>query len=264
MRIEVIPTYQGIQPLLTRDKICIVIDILRATSTIVTALQHGCKKIIVAASPQEALELHKSKENYILGGESAGGLSPVFQKGNSPLEYIYGMENQSIIFVTTNGTRAITKSHKARCLAICSLLNIGAVAKWLVNCGGEGVLLCCAGTRGKLALEDFYTAGGIIKRVADNKNNVTLSTFALFAKDFYTVAKKKYRGKIRELFQKTLNGKRLVKMGMSSDLDFCCQEDVYSILPFCTNSVIKIREKAAPEATRIFSPPSLKGSYKNI
>lgn len=246
MHFEVIPTFQKIKPFLTENKICVVIDTLRATSTIVTAFQHGCKEIIPTDSLQKAESLYK-KSKFILGGESGGEPLPIFLKGNSPLEYTKGMENQSMIFITTNGTHAITKLKGAKYVVICSLLNIGAVVKWLKKCNEDKAVICCAGTRGRLALEDFYTAGGIMERMANTKSSVSFSSFAYFAKNFYAISRKRYNGDIRKMLQNSLNGKRLIEIGMLSDLDFCCRENVYDILPFYADGVIKLAGSRDPD-----------------
>jgi len=239
LKIELAYTYQEINPAELKEKTCVVIDTLRATSTIITALHHGCSEIVTAESISKALALHLKKEDYIFGGELCGKNLTGFDKGNSPLEYTKGIHKQKVILFTTNGTKTLARVKEAKEVIICALLNVEAVAKWLATSTNRSVLICCAGTRGKWSLEDFYTAGALVSKLLILKKNLLLSKKASKARYFYCLAKNIYNGQIKNLFSASANGKRLASLGMSDDINFCSRESVYEILPVYRNGVIK-------------------------
>lgn len=249
MFIEIILTYQQITPRLVKDKICVVIDTLRATSTIIAALNSGCREIVPAFNLQEALKLKEEKyQDYLLGGELLGKFPQNFHLGNSPLEYSNGiLKDKGLIFTTTNGTRALRKlkGEGAEKILICALLNARWVGKWLSR-QKKDVLICCAGTRGKYSLEDYFTAGRLIKDLKESKNNFSFSDAALGALHLYNhiAGQSEKREKaIVEAFKASANGQRLLKAGGEADIYFCSREDLYPLLPFYINGSIKVKNQ---------------------
>jgi len=241
--VDLILTNQQITTGAVRGKICVAIDTLRAASTIVTALGRGCLEIIPAASVQEALELKKRKyPSYLLGGEMEGLHPESFQMGNSPLEYDSGIvKSRGIIFTTTNGTRTLQKLKSASIILICALLNTGTVAEWL-SAQKTDIVLCCAGTRGKYSLEDFLTAGRLVTALREAQKNFSCSDLAVTAAYLYEYALNQNKGAkspFTELVKTSDNGRRLLNSGLKGDIDYCCQEDLFPLLPFYKNGSIK-------------------------
>ncbi|HEX5398309.1 MAG TPA: 2-phosphosulfolactate phosphatase, partial [Verrucomicrobiae bacterium] len=175
MRIEVILTPAELPALAKRDlreTICVVFDVLRATSTIVTALHNGAKGIIPVSEISEALALRHSEfgirnsEFILLGGErngmriraaQTGGTD--FDLGNSPREYTPDrVRGKTIVSTTTNGTRALRACVGARTVLAGSFLNLAATAEFIKKLLPAQVLLVCAGTRENTALEDVLAA----------------------------------------------------------------------------------------------------------
>ncbi|RJX28861.1 MAG: 2-phosphosulfolactate phosphatase [Dethiobacter sp.] len=242
MFVDLILTHQQIDVHAVRGKICIVIDTLRATSTIITALSRGCLEIIPVSSATEALELKKHKyKNYLLGGEMEGQYLENFHLGNSPLEYCNGVpENKGLILSTTNGTRTLQKVKNAGLILICALLNVKTVGEWLSGQITDTVI-CCSGTRGNYSLEDFLTAGRLVTDLREHRTNFFFSDLAYTAACFYDYARKskKQENTIMEMLKTTDNGQRLLKKGLEADINYCGQEDVFSLLPFYENGSIK-------------------------
>ena len=173
MKIETILTPAELPALAQRDlraTACVVFDVLRATSTFVTALQNGAKEIIPVSEIAEAVEIKKAEsrkqkaESILLGGErngvriSADGID--FDLGNSPREYTpEKVRGKTIVSTTTNGTRALRACVGAKTILAASFLNLTATAEFLRRENCEDILLVCAGTGENEALEDVLAAG---------------------------------------------------------------------------------------------------------
>lgn len=172
MKIEAILTPAELPALAKRDlsgTACVVFDVLRATSTIVTALHNGAKEIIPVSEIAEALAIKKRRPDVLLGGErdgvriraaQTGGMD--FDLGNSPREYtLERVGGRTIVSTTTNGTRALRACTGAKTVLAAAFLNLAATAKFLQRMKVESILLVCAGTRENAALEDVLAAGAL-------------------------------------------------------------------------------------------------------
>ncbi len=172
MKIETILTPAELPALAQHDlrvTACVVFDVLRATSTFVTALHHGAKAIIPVSEIAEALEIKKA-EAILLGGErngvriSADGIN--FDLGNSPREYTpEKVRGKTIVSTTTNGTRALRACANAQTILAASFLNLTATAEFLRREHFENILLVCAGTGENTALEDVLGAGALCELI---------------------------------------------------------------------------------------------------
>jgi 2-phosphosulfolactate phosphatase len=140
----------------------VVIDVIRATSTICQALASGYRRVLCTSEIEEARALRDEANGAVLGGERSNLVIPGFDLGNSPREYLERKADQ-LILTTTNGTRAIVAA-AARCdrVFVASLLNLGAVVR-AVREAGEDAVVVCAGVQGALALDDAYVAGRIVR-----------------------------------------------------------------------------------------------------
>ena len=240
MFVNLILTHQQIEACEVEGKTCVVIDTLRATSTIVTAMHFGCKGIIPALSMEEALQLHQKHHTYILGGEFEGEHLENFQLGNSPLDYTNGkIQGRGIIFTTTNGTRALLKVKKASHVCLCALLNAGAVAQWLATTNDEEICICCAGTRGDFSLEDYLTAGFLLHELLQFDKDFYYSNLAYAALTFYQSAIKDQNIALLEILKTSDNGKRLWEAGAFADLEHCSRTNIFPIVPLYQDGMIK-------------------------
>jgi 2-phosphosulfolactate phosphatase len=167
MKIETILTPAELPALAQRDlrtTACVVFDVLRATSTFVTALHHGAKAIIPVSEIAEALAIKQKSPEVLLGGErngiriSAGGID--FDLGNSPREYTE-VRGKTIVSTTTNGTRALRACAGGQIVLAASFLNLMATAEFLRRNQFETILLICAGTGENQADEDVLAAGAL-------------------------------------------------------------------------------------------------------
>jgi 2-phosphosulfolactate phosphatase len=213
------------------DRTVVVVDILRATSCMVTAFAHGVESITPFAHSEDCRRM-KSK-GYIISGERNGEKIEGFDKGNSPFEYIGdAVRGKKVAFTTTNGTIAIEKSKYARELIIGAFLNLTTVTKHLLNSDND-ILIVCAGWKGKVNLEDTLFAGAIMENL---RNDVEPDCDApLAAQHLYTLAK---NDPVKFLSNST-HVRRLKRLNITKDIDFCLTRDHYNVLPILRDGVLK-------------------------
>lgn len=230
MRIDVYPTVVNIPDAEElAGKAAVAIDVLRATSTIVTALKNGADTVVPVLTPEEAFQVvHDNPERrFMLGGERKSVVIPGFHLGNSPLEYTQSrVGGLPVLFTTTNGTRAIRRAAGAAHVYIASFLNAPAVAKELVKLG-RNVAICCAGTHDQFSLEDAGCAGAIIDFLSGPDSHLELNDMAQVCRELY----RRFDGRIGELLHLSEHGQSLLKMGLHEDLLFCSQLGTTTLLP---------------------------------
>lgn len=204
------------------DKTVIVVDILRATSCMVTAFAHGVDCIKPFAELDDCRVMNKS--GFITSGERNGEKVEGFDKGNSPFEYMEEIRGKKIAFTTTNGTQAISKSITAKDVVIGAFLNLGAVVKY-VSESENNILVVCAGWKGRVNLEDSLFAGAVVDRL---KGHVAVDDdSAVIAHHLYTLAK----GDKVAFLKNASHIKRLNRLGIDKDIAFCLTEDKYDVVP---------------------------------
>ncbi len=209
-----------------RDDIIIAIDVLRCSSSIVTALANGAKAVIPAHSLREARSLSKV-HGAMLVGERRGIRPKGFELGNSPLEFRQErVKNKTIVMTTTSGTKAIVLGREARRLFVGSFLNLNATAKFgvrLAKSSGSGISLVTAGTRGKFSLEDFLCAGALSDLFSREggilDDGCTASAYA------YRWARSDLRSAIRA----GVHAKYLRSIDLGDDVTFCTRIDLFEI-----------------------------------
>jgi 2-phosphosulfolactate phosphatase len=208
----------------------VVIDVLRASSTITTAFAAGVSKIIPVYLPEEA---QKKAETYhsdevLLCGERRGEKLTGFDLGNSPREYSSKkVKNKTILLTTTNGIRTIELVRKARRVIIGCFLNIQAIVQYCQSYSGD-ILLVCAGDRGAVSLEDTVCAG-MIKSLCENNGQSHDNYYddSLIALCLY----QKFKNNLLNMMQLSIWGKHLIRMGFKQDLLYCAQENIYHYIP---------------------------------
>ncbi|MFO8028656.1 MAG: 2-phosphosulfolactate phosphatase [Cyclonatronaceae bacterium] len=223
-----------------RDKTVVVIDVLRACSTIQTALENGANGIIPVAENDDASRYMRVLDTtaVLLCGEKGGQKIQGYRLGNSPLEFTREtVKNKTIIFKTSNGTRAITRSLSAGNLFIASFLNLSAVVETLAAKDPAEVLLVCSGWNSRLSIEDMLCAGAITHRLfggtlpADAYDGVKMA-FGLY---------EMYGNDIPGLVHLSNHAKRLRDMGFEEDVAYCGQVDLYDSVPGIKDGLISIR-----------------------
>ncbi|WP_170270165.1 2-phosphosulfolactate phosphatase [Heliorestis acidaminivorans] len=241
MYVSVYSTHQDISKKELQNKVVVVIDTLRATSTIVTALAQGCHQIFPVSTFNEAKILSSSwpKQDIILGGEYKGYRFAQFLFGNSPCEYTKEVvQGKTLFLVTTNGTVALQKATSATKVIVASLLNGRAVADYLAHLDPAQVVFVCAGTQGQFCLEDTITAGKIIYHLSE-KEEVEGDELAIAALQLYQLN----RYQLMDLMKLTDHGQRLIEQGFEKDLAYCLREDIFPLLPHLTFSRIRLMEQ---------------------
>jgi len=213
-------------------KSVVVVDILRATSSMVTAFAHGVDSIYPVAKLDDCRAM--KVKGYLIAGEREGEKVPDFDLGNSPFEYrAENLKGKQIALTTTNGTQAIAKSIGAGEIMIGAFLNLSAVANHLINSNND-VLIVCAGWKGKVNLEDTVFAGALIEKV---KDNFSLACDApLMAQQLYKSAK----SNLVEFLGESSHVKRLNKLNIHDDMKFCCTIDAYSVVPVLRDGTLRI------------------------
>lgn len=213
------------------DRTVVVVDILRATSCMVTALACGAESITPFANLDDCRQM--KTQGYVTSGERNGEKVEGFDKGNSPFEYDGdAVRGKKIAFTTTNGTLAIERSKNARELVIGAFLNLSALTEHLQN-GTHNVLIVCAGWKGKMNLEDTLFAGALMETLSGDFEPECDAPLA--ARHLYSLAK-------NDLSKFLLNAshvRRLARLNIHRDIEFCLTKDKYTVLPVLRDGVLK-------------------------
>jgi len=215
---------------------CVVFDVLRATSSMVTALDNGAKAIIPVASISEALKIRSQQADVLLAGEREGVRIPIgltegipFDLGNSPREFKNEIVvGKSIVMTTTNGTRALRASAHAKKVLVASFLNLRATADWLDKEASAHLILVCAGTKEEPAYEDALCAGALCDLLWAKWSEGGVSDSALIARKLF----RQERQDLLAAVSQSRNGRRLLSIPeLREDVRFCVQRDVLSTVP---------------------------------
>ena len=222
MRVETILTPAEIATLPARDlggSICVVFDVLRATSTILTAFAHGARRIYPVRTVEEARRLHRDRlPEALLGGERNGVRIEGFQLGNSPQEYTREtVADRDIITTTTNGTIALCACAGAVEVLAGAWLNLDAMAAYLHGKGESlrRLLLVCAGTGDGFALEDGLAAGALLARFTEKGLEIDDASQVVAA--LYQAAGTDPLQTMRQ----AENGRKLIQTSLGADVEWC-------------------------------------------
>jgi 2-phosphosulfolactate phosphatase len=212
------------------DRLVVVVDVLRATSAMVTAFAHGATEIIPVKTPEEAVAL--GKQGYLMAGERNGETLAGFAYGNSPLAFTDdGMKGSRIVITTTNGTQAIQKASQSRALALGSFLNLQAVANWCMRQPGD-LLVLCAGWKDKFNMEDTLFAGALAEQLMNNGNWLTHCDSTLAAMQLWESAGKD----LYAFLENSSHRHRLSHLNLEEDIRFCLQLNRFAVVPEWTGN----------------------------
>ncbi len=231
---------QNAQPPLD-DRWVIVIDVLRATTTIVHALATGCASVVPCAEVDEARRRAKElEEPAVLGGERGGQRIDGFDLGNSPCEYTAeAIAGKTLVFTTTNGTRALLAASDAQEILLGAFVNLTAVAR--ASEKAEHLTIVCAGTGGRISREDVLCAGAIIDRLAESLGSVDTSPSANMAHVAWRSlgldlpVSSRHADSLTEWLSMALancrGGRDLVRLGLEADITTAARVDSYELVP---------------------------------
>ena len=212
-------------------KIVVVVDIFRATSTMVAALANGVTEIKTFASLEECRAMES--EGYLIAGERNGVTAEGFQLGNSPVAYLNNQyAGQKLAMTTTNGTLAISKSQGASEILIGAFPNLSATVSYLQS-RDQDVLIHCAGWKGRFNLEDSLYAGALAKSLEathTSEEDGALAMKALFEKEGHN---------LKGFLSQASHAKRLQNHNIESDIDFCLTLDLYPSVAKVESEVVK-------------------------
>ena len=224
--IAVIPSVQEASADDLVGKTAVVIDVLRSTSTMITALASGCAGIIPVETVCQAKELQT--DGVYIGGERNGRKIPGFDYGNSPFEYMSPeLRGKVVVMTTTNGTRAIQKASRASHVIAAALLN-GRAAAARSLAFRRDIVIVCAGTKDRFSLEDGLCAGFLIheiERITGERPD--LDDMGMAMRSAYL----EVRDRITEEIMASRNGKRLIKAGLREEVIYCSQANVLDVVP---------------------------------
>jgi 2-phosphosulfolactate phosphatase len=237
VRLEVLLSPAEFANLRNRDlsqTVCVVFDILRATTSMVTALANGAEAIIPVAEISEALAIRQQRPDVLLAGEREGVRIPTeltggvqFDLGNSPREYTATkVQGKTIVMTTTNGTRALRACAGAKTVLVGSFLNLRANYNWLQEQRPANLILVCSGTYDEPALEDILAAGAICERIWPFYAGGHTSDSAEVARRLYPLLQLDLLGAMKS----SRNGRRLLSNPeLRNDVWYCVQRET---IPF--------------------------------
>ena len=226
--------------LIKKDFVVIIVDVLRATTTICTAFQNGAKAIIPIANVED---INKYKNNgFIIAGERDGIKLENADLGNSPFNFTKEIvADKTIVITTTNGTQAIEMAKDADSIVIGSFLNLNAIGNWITE-QNKNVIILCAGWKNKFNLEDTLFAGALVEYLSDSLNfNLNLSCdSAIAALDLWTIAKED----LLDYVEKTSHRHRLKRMVLDDVIEYCFTPNISEVIPaYIDGKLIDISEK---------------------
>lgn len=216
--------------------VCVVFDVLRATSTMLEAFGHGAAAIRPAVNIPEALAWHQEwpdallageREGLRIGPELTGGIA--FDLGNSPREFtVERVRNRRILMTTSNGTRALRACQGASAIWIASFGNLAAVADQILRCQPEELILVCSGTLESLAYEDVLGAGALIDRLGSALDGVRVNDSAHLVRQAFEAGKSNLLGALSA----SRNGRRLLSLPeLAADVPICLAPDRFDFVP---------------------------------
>jgi 2-phosphosulfolactate phosphatase len=223
--IHMLPPTEGLP---STARLCVVVDVLRASTTVISALHAGATAIVPCLSVDDA-KMAADQHNALLGGERAGIKLEGFDFGNSPTEYTAAAVTDKVIaFTTTNGTRALLKSLNADEIVIGSFVNLSAVAARC--CGSDDVHIVCAGTDRVISSEDVLFAGLLAAKLIDSAGFKPADDATQIAMDF-SLMNAENPPRLLEAIRQSQGGRNLIGLGCDADIEFAANVDRFELVP---------------------------------
>lgn len=237
MKIDIIISADDILKSKLENKIAVVIDMFRATSVIVTALNNGCSEVIPFLTIEETLEAagNLTRNEYILGGERKAVKIDGFDLSNSPLEYTEDVvRGKKVLMTTTNGTKTLTKSNNAERVLIAAMINAKAVAKKLLEINKD-VIIINAGTNGNFSMDDYICSGYIINEMLKEKNKIELTDISKTANMIY-----ENNQDIISYVKDATHYSVMKSLKLDRDIEYCIKKSIVDNVPEYKDGVISI------------------------
>ena len=236
---EVYFTPSQLDEMALKDKTVVVVDVLRASTTVIAALINGAKEIIPVNTVESLVKISSSLfgDVTLRAGERNGKMIEGFNLGNSPLEYKEEIvKGKSIILLTTNGSGAMVKGRYAKNVLVAGFVNISKVVEYLHELK-EDLVIICSGKENRFCLEDAVCAGRILNQLQENVDTEIVTDDAGAA----AMALDKNTAKnILKLLRNSEHGQYLTEIGFAEDIKICAGIDTMPILPTLNNNIIRV------------------------
>jgi 2-phosphosulfolactate phosphatase len=228
VRVDVAFTADTVAPAQVQSATVLVVDVLRASTTMIAALTNGCAGIVPVADPDEARRRARSLDGpTLIGGERKGETIAGFDVGNSPLEVTRErVAGRTLVFTTSNGTRALLAARGAPAVGVAAFVNLSAAALWALG-GGRDVTVLCAGERGRVSLEDKVCAGMLVDRLSRDEPRAEATEAARAAVE----AGRGYGKAVTRLAQDSPWARHLALAGRGADVAACLVLDTTTLVP---------------------------------
>lgn len=247
MKTEVFLSGGSVLPEDVRGRTVIVIDVLRASTTIVTALSHGARSVIPVGDMEEAGKMvaNLDPSSYRLGGERDGVPIQGYHFGNSPREYTpQSIGDRTLILLTTNGSGAIVRCSEAAEVLVGGFVNATAVAGRALRAGRD-VVIVCAGWRNRISLEDTLCAGLLLELIWQGNRSESMTDSAYIAWTLYQAD----RQDLLRPVSRCNHAKRLQKLGYADDIPICVVVDSIPLVPVYRDSQLVRLDEPDDETT---------------
>ena len=233
MHLDICFTPSGFQAQAYQEYTAVVLDILRATSSITTAFANDCYAVVPVTSVTAAWDYKQEQPQALLAGERQGQCIDGFDLGNSPFEYTRSnVTGQTIVMTTTNGTRALAAAASCRNVYIGSFLNAAQLCRQLAE-EQTDIVIVCAGTEGRFSLEDALCAG----LIADRLSQVcSLSDTARAAQAMYRGA----QPNLNACIGASSHARYLDSIGFAADVEYCLRHDCLDVVPYFADGIIRV------------------------
>lgn len=246
MKLAVHFTPVGVSASAVAGKPVLVIDLLRATTSMIVALAHGARAVIPAASADDALKLAQNLEkgHVLLAGERRAERIPGFALGNSPLEMTpEALGGKTLVWTTTNGVQALLAVDGARPVLIGAAVNFSAAAAaaWRAfEQAGELTILCAGQDKG-FGLEDAYAAGRFVEAIVPGKlrRALEVNDAVIAARELV----RKFGNDWKKAVAASAHARYLKERGFASDVAFAVQVDTYPLVPVYADRRVTIPER---------------------
>lgn len=214
-------------------EICVVIDVLRATTAICTAIEHGVEAIIPVSTVEEAMAYRE--KGYLAAAERDGKIVEGFAFGNSPFAYMNPeLKGKTIVLTTTNGTYAIHKAAEMPTVVIGSLVNLDVLCNWLIA-QHKDVLILGSGWKDKFNLEDTICAGAIADQLIESRLFKADEDSTVAAKFIYRSA----RDNMFSFLRASSHRRRLRKLNLNEDVKYCLNPNTVTSIPILRDGVLR-------------------------
>lgn len=248
MRLDVFFTPTQVKPSDTAGRLVAIVDVLRASTTVATALGNGAKTVIPLEGADEVILRSKefTRSQILLAGEQKMQPIPRFDLGNSPQAFTPEVvEGKTILITTTNGTRALLGVQGARDIVIASYVNFTAVLAMMKVAASSNtdIAIVCAGDEGSFTLEDAACAGRYVRAIPKRAGSVVANDAAAAS----MLIERKYGDNIEKVFKESSHGQALESAGFGDDLAAAAEVDSYAVVPIYQDRQIT---KLGPERAR--------------